>query len=342
MNAFRQFLTFVGSQYEKLITAVVLIALIASGVYVGIKLGTQGAEQTAFERRIALVPKHPHAEVAVIAPYEQAESALKERPVVAAWSNALFVPETRCACVECRLPIPLSADVCPLCGEDQTDSAPPEDLDSDLDGIPDLWEKKHGLDARDPSDGPEDQDRDGWSNLEEFKFDTDPNDSSSHPDDIGKLRVVRIQARPFHLLFDSILKSSRGLKFGVNTRSGKTYFKRLGEEVEGFELHSYKTNWVEEAIGLSGITVRRDRSILTLKQGKKLVPLVYGKRITYQEYRADLVFLINDKRYAVKQGDKITVKGVGYKVIKIDIEKQSVVIGRLGGVKKLYVIGRDP
>jgi len=45
-------------------------------------------------------------------------------------------------------------------------AAPPKD--SDNDGMPDDWERRHGLNPHDPSDGSGDRDQDGYSNLEEF------------------------------------------------------------------------------------------------------------------------------------------------------------------------------
>jgi pectate lyase len=43
---------------------------------------------------------------------------------------------------------------------------PPDD--SDADGMPDEWERRAGLDARDPADGPADRNGDGYTNLEEY------------------------------------------------------------------------------------------------------------------------------------------------------------------------------
>ena len=40
--------------------------------------------------------------------------------------------------------------------------------DSDLDGLPDAWESKHGLDPRNPEDRNGDRDADGYTNLEEY------------------------------------------------------------------------------------------------------------------------------------------------------------------------------
>lgn len=46
--------------------------------------------------------------------------------------------------------------------------------DTDNDGMPDWWEKKYGLDPRDPTDSDEDIDGDGYTNLEEYKMGTNP------------------------------------------------------------------------------------------------------------------------------------------------------------------------
>jgi len=53
----------------------------------------------------------------------------------------------------------------------KTYNVPP---DTDHDGMPDDWERKHGLDPSDPADGPRDKDRDGYTNLEEYLNRTDP------------------------------------------------------------------------------------------------------------------------------------------------------------------------
>jgi pectate lyase len=50
----------------------------------------------------------------------------------------------------------------------------PAPTDSDHDGMPDAWERRHGLNPDDPSDGPKDHDRDGYTNLEEYLNGTGP------------------------------------------------------------------------------------------------------------------------------------------------------------------------
>jgi hypothetical protein len=44
----------------------------------------------------------------------------------------------------------------------------PAPLDTDRDGMPDVWETAHGLDPRTPADRNADRDRDGYTNLEEY------------------------------------------------------------------------------------------------------------------------------------------------------------------------------
>ena len=41
--------------------------------------------------------------------------------------------------------------------------------------MPDDWEKKHGLNPKDPADAAKDLDGDGYTNIEEFINGTDPN-----------------------------------------------------------------------------------------------------------------------------------------------------------------------
>jgi hypothetical protein len=52
--------------------------------------------------------------------------------------------------------------------------AAPEELDSDMDGMPDQWEQSAGLDPLNPGDAGEDDDGDGQSNLAEYFAGTDP------------------------------------------------------------------------------------------------------------------------------------------------------------------------
>ena len=47
-------------------------------------------------------------------------------------------------------------------------------VDTDQDGMPDVWERRHGLNVGNPADGIADPDKDGYTSLEEFLNGTDP------------------------------------------------------------------------------------------------------------------------------------------------------------------------
>ena len=50
----------------------------------------------------------------------------------------------------------------------------PAPQDTDLDGMPDAWERQFGLSPTDAKDAAGDRDSDGYTNLEEFLSRTDP------------------------------------------------------------------------------------------------------------------------------------------------------------------------
>lgn len=52
-------------------------------------------------------------------------------------------------------------------------------VDSDHDGMPDIWELKYGFNPNDNSDGPKDKDADGYTNVEEFLNGSNPLERSS-------------------------------------------------------------------------------------------------------------------------------------------------------------------
>ncbi len=53
--------------------------------------------------------------------------------------------------------------------------------DSDDDGIPDYWEKRHSLDPDNATDALLDDDGDEYSNIDEYRLGTDPQDATSFP-----------------------------------------------------------------------------------------------------------------------------------------------------------------
>jgi hypothetical protein len=58
-------------------------------------------------------------------------------------------------------------------------------VDTDGDGLPDIWEFTHGLNPIDPSDATADPDRDGLTNSQEFTLGTKPGSSDTDGDGLG-------------------------------------------------------------------------------------------------------------------------------------------------------------
>ncbi len=52
-------------------------------------------------------------------------------------------------------------------------------FDRDDDGMPDSWERRHGLNPHDPADASTDKNKDGYTNLEEYLNSTNPNKAST-------------------------------------------------------------------------------------------------------------------------------------------------------------------
>ncbi len=87
--------------------------------------------------------------------------------------------------------------------------------DSDHDGIPDVYEVAHGMNANDPADAALDFDGDGLSNLQEYLAGTDPNDSSNY------LRIVTVT-----IVGDD-------LQVGFTSIAGKSYRVERADDVTG-------------------------------------------------------------------------------------------------------------
>jgi hypothetical protein len=337
----RNILSVLRAQYDKIAAGLVLLLLLLTVAYLAVSLGGMQKTEADFAAKLEdMTPEHAHALAADVSPYRAAKLKMLHPVRLADWTNALFVPETRVWCVDCRQPIPFVAKVCPFCKQDQPipkHERPTRDLDQD--GMWDVWEMEHGLNPNDPSDARRDPDDDGFTSLEEFRGNprSDPMDANDHPPIGAKLHVKSISADPFRLLFKSVLKLPDGsLKFAINTRGDtRTYFKKLGEEIGGFVLEKYEQKFVEEERG--GVKRKVNRSVLTLKRGSKLIPLTMGRRVSYVELTAVLVFSLDDSEYTLKMGGILDLKGTKYKVIRIDSRSETVVIESLPDRRRLEI-----
>ena len=179
---------------------------------------------------------------------DEAIEALRSPEQIPAWSNRLMVAELRVSCVKCGRPIPVEADVCPFrnCGAQQPPSLNAGKKDSDLDGMPDEWELKYGLNQN-ADDALQDADADGFANLEEYQAGTNPRDAASHPAYAEKLRVIKIGRTPMPLSFQGVQRlSTNDVRFLLkNERLQRDTYAKLGDTVDGYKLVGFEPKKVK-------------------------------------------------------------------------------------------------
>jgi len=331
--------------YDKLVAFIVLIALSGSLLYLAVQIGMVKTMKERFDREITgMRPQHEHAAELDAAPFEKTLAALDAPFQLPEVERALLVPEARVWCTDCRMPIPYEVEVCPFCRKPQRpdpDEAP--DYDGDKDGMYDAWEREHKLNPFDASDASGDPDADGFTNYEEFTGSprTNPRDPEDSPPIVVKLRLVRIDIDPFMLRFRGMMRRPDGsLKFQINLRGvGGTYFRALGEDVEGFTLLKFDEKYRE--VEKYGRIMKEDISELILKRGDKLIRLEKGKDVQHDEYVARMLFVIENREIAARLNDKFELRGNSYQVIRIDAERDVVLIRGLHDGKET-VIGKLP
>ncbi|MDP7023334.1 MAG: hypothetical protein QGH42_03675 [Kiritimatiellia bacterium] len=334
--ALGDFVSRVKGVYDRLIFGAVLVGLIGSLAYLGWHVGTVQTTQQAFIAEIdSITPTHPEAQPVDVTPLEAGLAAVRGPSQMALGEAipAMWVPGTRVQCVDCRRPIPFKTDSCPFCRAEQpVEIWDREDRDLDRDGILDVWEDKYGLNPKDPTDAGRDLDGDGFSNIEEFLASpqTNPADPDDSPSIVIKLCIQSLVADPFHLRFKSVIKlpGKDNRQFAINTRgNSKTYFKKIGEDVEGFLLHAFEPK--TEQVRKHGRLMDVDVSILTLKRGNKLIGLTKGKGVQYNEYTCTLLFKADMSTYTLRLHDEFNLQGKRYKLIDIDNATKRVVIKRV-------------
>jgi hypothetical protein len=301
--------------YEKIALIAVLVALLASALILVLRIGfgrmalTEARWERPREQKDA-VPLNVGALEEKVAPLTQPYQSAEQ-------THALLVSELRVWCIkeDCGRPIPYNAAQCPFCGTTQPPILTEDVRDDDQDGLPNEWERLHGLNPLDPTDAHLDKDGDGFTNLEEYQFGTDPNDPASFPELPGKLRLVRAIVQPFQLLFQGVSELPDGRRFLLNLRGGgRSYFARMGETVEGFKVEAY-----DESVP--------ERPMLVLLKDGETIRLEKGVERSRSEVSARMVFLLDRTTYTVKGGDSFKLKDRGYKVV--DIKPNTVSIRAL-------------
>jgi hypothetical protein len=308
---------FFSKNYDRLMAAVALVALLASLVFLAAQAKIQKDGQQEFDGKLTrLTPTFEKAGEADKTVFERAFAAI-DRPYQAEeWKEGmLLTPELRVRCVGCERPIPYPATNCTFkaCGVAQ----PPDItdvVDSNGNGVPDEWEKKFTFFAMSGDEILVDHDNDGFSSREEYDWKTDPRDQGSHPPYLAKVRVAAIKPIPFRMVFKAVNRSGTSLIFQINQRlSGRTFYKNLGEDAEGFKLVSYDEKAAE------GPT-------LTLERNGKLIPLIKGQEVPRDEYEIKLVSLIDGTVLTVRPDVDFEFKKAQYRVKKVDIGAGRVLI----------------
>jgi hypothetical protein len=310
-TASRQRSSWFGQNYEKLILFVALVSLFGSALFLVLEIGSvrEDLAQAKWERP-GVPPKE--ARPADLAPFDAVRESLTKPFQTGEYTNRMMVSELRVSCVECDKPIAFSAAACPFCGAKQPAMLNPEEMDSDGDGLPDKFERDHKLNPLDAADAAMDLDNDGFTNLEECHSGTKIDDASNYPPPIAKLRYARVGSNPFKLRFQGEAKLSDGMRYQLNLRSlERTYFVRLGDEIEGFKAVEFVNDPQEGAT-------------IVLQQGDTKVRLVKGKAVERHEMIAELVFLVDLSRHRVRIGDTLKLKGHEYKIV--DIKRDGVLI----------------
>ncbi|MEI6165697.1 MAG: Amuc_1099 family pilus-like system protein [bacterium] len=308
---------FFRKNYDRLIAAVVLVVLLSSLVFLAVQAKIQKAGQQEFDGKLArLTPKFEKADAADKTIFNNALEAIAGPFQTEEWkAGLLLTPELRVRCVGCDRPIPYTATNCTFkaCGVEQ----PPDKtsvVDSNGNGVPDEWEKKFNLFAMSGDELSVDHDNDGFSSREEYDWKTDPRDPGSHPPYLAKVRVASIKPIPFRMIFKAVNRAGGKLIFQINLRlNGRSFYKSLGEEAEGFKLVSYDEKAAE------GPT-------LTLERNGKLIPLIKGHQVPRDDYEVKLVSLMDGTVLTVRPDVDFEFKNAQYRVKKVDIGTGRVLI----------------
>lgn len=300
--------------YDRILALLILLALLLSLLMLATQAQGLRVKQEKFDRELTqLTPKYKTAPSAGRDLFEAAVRALNAPVQLAAWPLKLLVPEQRVRCVNCERPIPYAAKACVFCQKEQPDD-PHTVVDKDRDGMLDTWEEKYRFNPLDSDDAKGDADQDGFTNKEEYEFKTDPRNPADHPPALAKVVVEKIRPISFRLIFKGLSRLSDKTLFQVNLRSGaKTWWVSLGEDVEGFKVVEY----TEQS---------PDGPVLTLQRGDKRIPLIKGKEVPRNEYEVTLRYTVDNTNIVARVESDFELKGVKYKVIRVDTEAMRVLI----------------
>lgn len=223
--------------------------------------------------------------------------------------------------------------------------------DIDGDGIPDLIEKKYGLNPANPADANYDMDKDSFTNLQEYLYNEKGiNDPKIHPPLLKRLVLSDISKAKVPFIIKNIVKSGKDkakwniqVNFDDPNITPSTQFLKIGATVELPNL-SYKiTNIVEHTYekldpNLSAM-VEYDDSIVELQtsKGEKLQTQV-NKYIYEKDNLVTVKDVYSGEEYKIRINNSITL---GNNLIGIEeYELKDVIISETAS-KESLVFQRD-
>ena len=292
-----------------------------------------------------------------LAPYDAMTNTAKAAEVARRLSGTYvrsFASEKRLLCDNeaCGRAMPEKFDaeknlVCAFCGATQKVSKVAKVADSDGDGLPDVWEKAHGLDPSDPADADADLDGDGFTNREEYAAKTDPQNAKDHPDYLDSLALQLPLKRTYMpFLFVSATPIPKSWRCEFFDPSGKDDYGRrglsmtavVGEKIgkSGFALKSYEKKSVKRTIkgsvnqkevDVSEVVVERlgdGRTLtLTIAESKRQKPAPIDVQATLSYSRGK-----DSKTFDVVAGTKVVLSGTSYVIrdIKASAKGAKVIV----------------
>lgn len=307
--------------YDKLLLAIVLFGLFVSLILLIVLVGRERSRLDRLNLAQTRGKIAPKARVMGNSAVVDAVETLLNPFRIVARPSRMMVAELRIGCIKCGRPIPLEDEVCPFmnCGAPQPAKLPSDKRDSDLDGIPDDWELKYGLNPN-LFDAAEDADGDGWTNLEEYLAGSDPKDPKSHPPPVGKLRVDKIGREPMPLSFLGVQILPDGARYQLKNRStGRDRFVKMNDTIDGYTLAGFEPKKIKVRLGANSFS-ERDVSVLTVKRGESTFKLVRGSE-GEGDIVAYLVFLVDGSNLKVNIGDEFALKQTSYKVVDIQADR---------------------
>ncbi len=302
-------LSWLKQHYEKAILIVVLLGLLVSAAILARHITTRAEALKATGQPVFARPDQGFKDLD-FSIHSNGLAQLTSPMQVADVSNRLCVSEVRVYCIQCGKWIEIVATKCPFCEAEQPELVKSVAADSDKDGIPDIEEQKLGLDMYNRDDVQIDHDGDGFTTIEEYTAKTDPRDPKSLPSIFAKLRLRGVQTSSFKLRFVAVQKLSETvLVFQINARTlDRTYFKKIGDEVEGYKLDSYD----------------KATDSLTLKKGATVKRLQRGKVIDDDQLIVHFLFLLDGNVKPIcRVGETFELRDQKARVLEVTADRRT-------------------